>query len=157
MGLIEVGIGIVLRHTPNKITTQATSPRGTTGGSYELLITRRPHDTVFGGYWELPGGKADPGETPDDCVRRELFEEVGVQVRVIGRLSEVTHTYPHGTVRLHPRLCVMLPHSPPPANLHVAEHRWCPVNRLDEHEFPPANEGIVRELRDTLAQGVSLD
>lgn len=152
MKIIDVGIGIVLRRPPNISTTDgAAYPFG-----YELLVTRRKHDTVFGGYWELPGGKADPGEGVDDCVCRELSEEVGVLVEVIGALSDVVHTYAHGTVRLHPRLCRMLPDSPPPANLHVAEHRWCPLERLDEHEFPPANEGIVRELREVLARGFSL-
>ncbi len=152
MKIIDVGIGIVLRHPPNKTTTAgAVQPPG-----YELLVTRRKHDTVFGGYWELPGGKAEPGEGIDDCVRRELSEEVRVLVDVIGTLSEVIHTYPHGTVRLHPRLCRMRTDSPEPANLHVAEHRWCPLERLDEHEFPPANEGIVRELRQVLARGVEL-
>lgn len=152
MKIIDVGIGIVLRHPPNKPTTDgAVHPR-----RYELLVTKRKHDTVFGGYWELPGGKADPGEGIDACVVRELSEEVRVLVEVIGSLTEVVHTYPHGTVRLHPRLCRMRPDSPPPMNVHVAEHRWCPLERLDEHEFPPANEGIVRELREVLERGIEL-
>ncbi|MDX2115016.1 MAG: (deoxy)nucleoside triphosphate pyrophosphohydrolase [Planctomycetota bacterium] len=149
---IDVGIGIVLRETP----PTDPFPRSQTSRTIELLITRRPGTTVFGGYWELPGGKAESGETPDDCVRRELSEEVGVSVDLLGSLPEVVYTYPHGTVRLHPRLCRLTPGSPPPANLHVADHRWCPIDRLEDFAFPPANESIIAALRQRLAAGLDL-
>lgn len=145
MKIVDVGIGIVLRSTPNQSLTAL--PR------WELLITLRRSDTVFPGYWELPGGKADPGEAIDACVLRELSEEVGVRAEVIGSLAEVVHTYPHATVRLHPRLCRLASGSPPPSNLHVAEHRWCPLNQVSAYAFPPANDAIIAELRQVLAKG----
>ncbi|HVZ93294.1 MAG TPA: (deoxy)nucleoside triphosphate pyrophosphohydrolase [Phycisphaerales bacterium] len=117
---------------------------------HEILVTRRKRESVFGGYWELPGGKVEGGESIDACVVRELLEEVGVSARVTGALGDVVHTYPHGTVRLHPRLCEMEEGSAEPRALHVAEFAWCALGRLGEYEFPPANEGIVKELRERL-------
>jgi len=152
MKIVDVGIGVVIRRNPDKI---RINPH-TSDSEYEILITRRPESTVFGGYWELPGGKLDPGEAVDECVVRELSEEVGVLVEVIGTLNDVVHTYQHATVRLHPRLCRLLPSSPPPSNLHVVDHHWCPVDGLGRFQFPPANEGIITELRKALRSGLNL-
>jgi mutator protein MutT len=102
---------------------------------------------VYGGYWEFPGGKCADGESPEACVVRELAEEVGVAAEVFGLLSGVIHTYPHGTVRLHPRLCRLTAGSGPPRNLQVAEHRWVSIEGLGAFRFPEANEAILRELR----------
>ena len=148
--MIEVGIGIVLREGSGGPSTDG----GSGSPAYEILITKRKQDTVFGGYWELPGGKADPGESPEACVARELSEEVGVAVEVVARLNEVVHVYPHGTVRLHPRLCRLTAESPEPRNLHVAEHRWCAIGELHRFEFPPANDSIMRELVQRLRTGL---
>lgn len=143
---VHVGIGIVLRSIPHKI--RKLNPDDPPDAAHQILITRRPDHTVFGGYWELPGGKCDPGESPDRCVLRELYEEVGIAAEIVQSLSVVEHTYPHARVRLHPRVCRLTPSSPQPRALHVAEFRWCPLGQLDEYEFPPANEAIVRELRE---------
>jgi mutator protein MutT len=140
--VVEVGIGIVVRESPDKSQKQ--------GKNHEILVTRRKPDTVFGGYWELPGGKADPGEPIDACVVRELLEEVGVLARVTGALPDVEHVYPHAHVRLHPRLCALAPGSPEPSALHVAAWAWCPLERLHEYRFPPANNAIISALRERL-------
>lgn len=145
--VVDVGIGIVLRETPtiNRPSGRRAPP------TYDILITRRPDHTVYGGYWELPGGKAEPGEAIEDCVRRELSEEVGVSVEVIRTLPDVIHTYAHATVRLHPRLCRLAPGSPEPRNLHVAEHRWSPLSEIKNHRFPEANAHIIAALEAALS------
>lgn len=140
--VVEVGIGIVIREAPN--TTRNSSK------NFEILITRRRADTVFPGSWELPGGKLEPGESPEDGVVRELREEVGVEAEVTGVLPVVEHVYPHAHVRLHPRLCRLRPGSPEPRALHVAEWLWCAADALDGHEFPPANDAIMRALHERL-------
>lgn len=109
--------------------------------------------TVYGGYWELPGGKAEPGEGLDACVERELSEEVGVSIVVIGTLPTVEHTYAHGRVRLHPRVCRLRADSPSPRNLGVAEHRWVSVGELGAYRFPEANEAIIAALERAMSEG----
>lgn len=144
----DVGIGIVFRSDPT--VSQTSSPGVAT--SISVLITRRKEGGIYGGFWEFPGGKAAPGEPFDACVRRELAEEVGIAVEVVGVLSSVEHTYPHGRVRLHPRLCRLLPGSAEVRNLHVAEHRWVHPDELSGYRFPEANEAIIRALLQWLTQ-----
>ncbi|TVQ34225.1 MAG: (deoxy)nucleoside triphosphate pyrophosphohydrolase [Phycisphaeraceae bacterium] len=140
-GVIEVGLGLLLR--PGSIS-------GVCQGAWrEALLTRRAPGAVFEGWWEFPGGKVEPGESVEACVVRELREELGVEVRVLGPLPGVdalVHTYPHGTVRLHARLCELTPDSAPPANLLVAEHRWTAAADLGSIGLLPANLPIIERL-----------
>jgi len=66
-----------------------------------FLLAQRPAGKVYGGYWEFPGGKLEPGEPPARALARELHEELGLDVeRATPWLTRV-YAYPHGTVRLH--------------------------------------------------------
>lgn len=141
---MEVAVGIVLgTHRPGEQLKLGTTHR--------FLITRRRSDTVYGGWWEFPGGKIEPGETPDQAVVRELYEEVAADARVIARLPLRTHTYEHATVRLHPLVCQLAPHSPEPRPVEVDECRWTSLAELDRDTFLPANGPLLDSLRDYLA------
>ena len=59
----------------------------------ELLISKRPESVHLGGLWEFPGGKLEIGETYEDCVIREIYEELGVEVKVANIFEEVLHQY----------------------------------------------------------------
>jgi mutator protein MutT len=141
--LVEVGLGIVLRHY--------ASPKWEEE-AFEVLISRRREGAVYPGWWEIPGGKIDPGETPEAAVLRELREEVGIEAEITGALEAVEHAYEHARVRLHPRLCRLVPGSPAPRPIEVAECRWIPVATMGEFRFPEANDAVVRALRIHLAR-----
>jgi len=71
----------------------------------KVLICQRKAENTFGGCWEFPGGKREPGETAEQCLRRELDEELAVRARPIEALDVIEHDYPAARVRLHPYLC----------------------------------------------------
>src|SRR4051812_1172714 len=66
-----------------------------------VLLARRPAGKVYAGYWEFPGGKAEPGEPAAQALARELHEELGIEVRRAYPWITRVFTYPHGTVRLN--------------------------------------------------------
>ncbi|MCA9310225.1 MAG: (deoxy)nucleoside triphosphate pyrophosphohydrolase [Phycisphaerales bacterium] len=108
---------------------------------------------MYGGYWELPGGKLESGESPEAGVRRELREEIGIEITILRPLTAIEHTYDHAHVRLHPLLCSLAPDSPSPADLEVAAHLWCPLDQLDNYRFPEANHRLIAEVRQLLHPG----
>jgi mutator protein MutT len=136
-GLTDVGLGVVF---------QPQSPSGPS----RVLITRRRHDTVLPGLWEIPGGKREPGETIEACIAREIREEVGLEVEVGGQLGVWEHHYPHAHVRLHAHRCRVLVGEP--AAIHVAEFAWVGADELLCQEYPEASLPLIRVIADTLRQ-----
>ena len=66
-----------------------------------FLLTSRPEGKVYAGYWEFPGGKFEPGETVDQALRRELYEELGITIGAVQPWKTELVDYPHALVRLH--------------------------------------------------------
>jgi 8-oxo-dGTP diphosphatase len=67
----------------------------------QVLLAQRPLSKVYAGYWEFPGGKVEPGETPRIALDRELYEELGIRVSCAYPWLTQTFEYPHATVRIH--------------------------------------------------------
>lgn len=154
---VEVAVAIIIYPQTNN-SIQGLRPNGLSGGDLgprgappdpcpRILITQRPSATVYGGYWEFPGGKVEPGETPQACAAREALEEVGLAVEPVAVLDAPVHSYEHATVRLSPVVCRLDPESGPPRNLEVADHRWCLIDALPWEAFLPANVRILTRLR----------
>ncbi len=116
-----------------------------------VLIARRKADAVLGGYWELPGGKIEPGESPQQCLVREFEEELGVVVEPGEALAMIEFQYDHARVRLHPFFCRRVRGEP--ENRHVAEHRWIEARELLDYQFPPANTDLMRQVHARLLGG----
>ncbi|MBI5819852.1 MAG: 8-oxo-dGTP diphosphatase MutT [Verrucomicrobia bacterium] len=112
-------------------------------GGTILIAQRHAHDPLAN-FWEFPGGKREPGETFEDCLARELREELGIVVRV-GRLAhEVTHSYPERTVRLCFYECELLDGEPEP--LDCQDCRWVHATELRRYQFPPADDELIELL-----------
>lgn len=109
-----------------------------------LLITRRKEGTHLGGLWEIPGGKLEPGESPEACAAREVLEEVGVRCRPMLSRAVIEWEYPERQVRLHPVDCEYV--GGPPRPLQVAEWAWVRPAQLTEYAFPPANAALIQEI-----------
>ena len=120
---------------------------------WRLLIARRPADSVFAGYWELPGGKREPGESLEQCLMREFREELALSVTVTDALPAVDHTYDHGRVRLCPFFCRQRAADQAPQALAVAEWRWIRPDELAGYTFPPANAPLIRHIEHALRLG----
>lgn len=129
--IVEVSAGLVFR-------------------SGKLLITQRHADAHLGGLWEFPGGKRETNETFEQCLVRELREELAVEVEV-GRLFEsLTHAYPEKTVHLRFFVCQLREGEPRP--LGCAALKWVTCEELMAHDFPAADEQLLAKL--TAASGL---
>jgi mutator protein MutT len=111
----------------------------------QYLITRRPDNVHLGGLWEFPGGKVEASESLEQAVVREIEEEIGTTVRVLGEYFQIEHHYPARSVQLHFFDCVIV--SGEPAALHVAEMRWVGPEELDDFTFPEADRELISRLR----------
>jgi mutator protein MutT len=109
-----------------------------------FLIRQRPAGSVYAGYWEFPGGKCEPGETPAQATARECLEETGLRI-VVGPLRRtVTYRYPHGLVELSFHDCTTEDPAAEPEP--QTGFRWVPIEQLAGLQFPEANEVILDEL-----------
>lgn len=107
------------------------------------LITRRERGHLEG-LWEFPGGKVRPGETFAECLRRELLEELAVEVTVGEKLETVTWPYPERTVILHFFRCgVAAGQITPQEGQAVA---WVTPQELRRYPFPPADAVLIARL-----------
>jgi mutator protein MutT len=80
----------------------------------KLLITQRRAKSHLGGLWEFPGGKLEAGETFEQCLVREIREELGVEISVGELFSEISHDYPEKSVRLEFFICKLISGEPQP-------------------------------------------
>ncbi|HEY3197490.1 MAG TPA: 8-oxo-dGTP diphosphatase MutT [Nitrospirales bacterium] len=112
------------------------------------LICRRKADAHMGGLWEFPGGKREAKESLPDCLRRELREELGIEITEPVRFQTVRHEYPEKSVELHFFRCTITAGAAQP--LGCDELRWVTAGELASFDFPPADQSLIERLQDEI-------
>jgi mutator protein MutT len=111
----------------------------------KILLTQRQPGTHLAGLWEFPGGKREPAETFEQCLVREIREELGVTIGV-GRLFEsVSHVYPEKSVLLKFYICTLITGVPQP--LECAQLVWAGRDELGSYQFPAADARLLEKLQ----------
>jgi 8-oxo-dGTP diphosphatase len=125
--LIEVVAGVI------------TDARG------RILLARRTEGRDLAGLWEFPGGKREPGETPEDALARELHEELGIAATVGARVITVPHRYPHKRLLLDVRRVASW--QGPVKGLDGQALAWVPPRKLASYAMPGADRPVVAALQ----------
>ncbi len=108
----------------------------------KFLLTRRRLDVHQGGLWEFPGGKQEVGETLEQCLQRELQEELDIEVADIQLFYNLRHRYPEKEVELYFFTCSIVQGEPKPlGSLGIA---WVPKQELALYDFPEADLPVLR-------------
>lgn len=111
--------------------------------NHRLLVTRRLPGVHLEGMWEFPGGKIDHNEAHPDALKRELREELDVDVEVGELMHTTTHAYPERTVVLYFYTCRLLG---TPRPLLGQDMRWVARAELASLAFPPADKELIDRL-----------
>ena len=125
MPIIDVGCAVISR-----------------GG--KILIAQRKPGEFLSGFWEFPGGKREKGETIEDCLAREVYEELWIRIRPRQWLGITEHAYPGRTFRLHFYACDWI--SGRPVKRDCLDFRWVFPFEMRRFCFPPGDERLIDEL-----------
>lgn len=110
----------------------------------KLFATQRGYGD-FKDWWEFPGGKMEPGETPEKALKREIYEELSIEVSVDEFLCTVEYDYPQFHLTMHCYFCSLLTEA-----LHLNEHeaaRWLSPDELDSVQWLPADRTVIEMLK----------
>lgn len=114
----------------------------------QIFATQRGYGDFKDG-WEFPGGKIEPGETPQEALRREIKEELDVEVLVGDLLETVEYDYSNFHLTMHCFFCTMQA-----GEVVLKEHeaaKWLTAQTLDSVKWLPADEGLIEKLREQLS------
>lgn len=121
----------------------------------QVLATQRSSAMSLPNKWEFPGGKIDPNETREDCLCRELKEELAIEIAIVRPLTPNTHDYPAFRITLYPFICTIRS-----GDIHLHEHaahRWLLPQQLRELDWAAADMPIVDEYLASLSTSGAAD
>jgi len=118
-----------------------------------FLLAQRPTGKVYEGYWEFPGGKVEPGEPIKDALRRELREELGIDVELAYPWITRSYSYPHATVRLHFYRVISWRGEPEPHERQAFS--WQYNHELAVSPMLPANAPVLKALSLPTSMGIT--
>jgi len=110
-----------------------------------FLVTRRQDGVHLAGLWEFPGGKVADGESHTAALRREIHEELDVEIVVRDLVLETSHDYPERVVTLFFYRCDLIGSPRPMIGQEMA---WVTRTELPTLNFPPADDELIRRLTD---------
>ena len=115
-----------------------------------VLLAKRPPGKPLAGLWEFPGGKIEPGETPEEALIRELKEELDIDVaaKCLAPLSFASHSYPEFHLLMPLFVCRRWEGDIAPQQ--GQELAWVRAQKLADYAMPPADEPLKVVLRDLL-------
>ena len=113
----------------------------------EIFATQRGYGDYKDG-WEIPGGKLEPGETPEDCIVREIREELATEIKAERILGVVDYDYPNFHLTMHCILCTIVS-----GDLKLLEHeaaKWVTKETLRSVDWLPADQLILDKIEEIL-------
>ena len=116
-----------------------------------VLVAQRGNGMALPGKWEFPGGKVEPGETPEDCLARELHEELEIQVAVGRHLGRGTADHGNTTIQLDVYACRLLQGEPAPHE--HSQVRWLLPAELDALDWAEADIPVLPAVVAALSHG----
>ena len=112
----------------------------------QVLAAQRGPGMTMPFKWEFPGGKINPGESAENCIIREIKEELGIEIQIKALLPPSSYAYPHLHVRLHPFVCRVSRGRIKPAEHHAI--KWTGQDRLPALEWAEADVAVVQSYLD---------
>lgn len=127
MKKVEISVGIIRSHDG------------------QIFITQRGESSHLAGFWEFPGGKVEPNETPFQTLQREIAEEIDIHIHQAKYLKTVQHQYSDRFITIHAYLVEEWDGQPFAAEGQIS--RWVDEEELNADEFPDANRPIIEMLK----------
>ena len=107
----------------------------------KIMIARRAHGKHLAGYWEFPGGKVEPKETPESCMLRELKEEFEIEASISNYIGESIFEYPDKTIKLKAFTCKITS-----GEMKLHDHdqvEWIDLEEIDKYKLAPADLPLI--------------